>query len=192
MIQSLILAVSYGFGLAMDAFAVAICKGLSMKRINYRHSLIIALFFGVFQAIMPLAGYFLGSTFKDYITTVDHWIAFALLCYIGGKMVWESIRSDNIEEACCECMALDIKELFMLALATSIDALAIGITFSFDKSINIYFDSSVIGITTFIIAFGGVIIGNKFGSHYKKKAEICGGIILIILGIRILAEALVR
>ena len=191
MIQSLILAVSYGFGLAMDAFAVAICKGLSMKQINYRHSLIIAFFFGAFQAIMPLAGYFLGSTFKDYIISVDHWVAFALLCYIGGKMVWESIRSGSGEEACCECMVLDIKELFMLALATSIDALAIGITFSFDKSINIYFDSSVIGITTFIIAFAGVIIGNKFGSRYKKRAEICGGIILIILGIRILAEALV-
>jgi len=190
MIQSVILAVSYGFGLAMDAFAVAICKGLSMKQINYRHSLVIALFFGVFQAAMPIAGYFLGSTFKDYITGVDHWVAFALLGYIGGKMIWESLHSPDGGEACCECCALDLKELFMLALATSIDALAIGITFSFDKTINIYLDSTVIGITTFIIALAGVVIGNKFGSRYKKKAEICGGIILIILGVRILVSAL--
>ena len=106
-------------------------------------------------------------------------------------MIWESIRSAE-EGGCCECGRLNIRELFLLALATSIDALAIGITFSFDKNINIWFESSVIGITTFVIAFGGVVIGNKFGTRYKKKAEICGGIILIILGIRILVEALLH
>lgn len=191
MIESLILAVSYGVGLAMDAFAVAICKGLSMKRINYRHSLIIALFFGGFQAVMPFAGYLLGSTFKEYITSIDHWVAFILLVYIGGKMIYESIREDDSGEQSCPVCRLDIKELFLLAFATSIDALAIGITFSFDKNINIVQTVSVIGITTFIIAFAGVVIGNKFGSRYKKRAEICGGIILIILGCRILIDAII-
>ena len=189
MIQPLILAVSYGVGLAMDAFAVAICKGLSMKKINYRHSFIIALFFGGFQALMPFLGYMLGNTFKDYITSIDHWVAFFLLSYIGGKMIYESFKDD--EEECCGCNKLNIKELFILSLATSIDALAIGITLSFDANVNIFFDASVIGITTFAIAFLGVVIGNKFGSLYKKRAEICGGIILIILGLRILITAFI-
>lgn len=189
MIQSLILAISYGVGLAMDAFAVAVCKGLSMQKINYRHSFIIALFFGGFQALMPFLGYMLGYTFKDYITSVDHWVAFVLLSYIGGKMIYESLKGDDDE--CCGCERLDIKELFVLALATSIDALAIGIALSFDANVNIFFDASVIGITTFIIAFLGVVIGNKFGSLYKKRAEICGGIILIILGLRILITSLI-
>ncbi len=188
MIQPLILALSYGIGLAMDAFAVAVCKGLSMQKINYRHSFIIALFFGGFQALMPFLGYILGHTFKDYITSIDHWVAFFLLAYIGGKMIYESLKGD--EEECCGCDKLNIKELFILALATSIDALAIGITLSFDPNVNILFDASVIGITTFIIAFAGVVIGNKFGNLYKKRAEICGGVILIILGLRILITSL--
>lgn len=178
-----------GIGLSMDAFAVAVCKGLSMKKINYRHSFVIALFFGGFQALMPFIGYYLGKTFEKYITSIDHWIAFILLAYIGGKMVYEAIRGEEEEETVC-AEALDVKELFMLAVATSIDALAIGITFSFFKDTNIINNITVIGITTFIISFGGIFIGNKFGTRYKTRAEIAGGIILVLLGIKILLEGL--
>ena len=180
-------------GLSMDAFAVAVCKGLSVLKLEKKHMLITGLWFGGFQGLMPLIGYLLGSTFERYITPVDHWVAFVLLGIIGVNMIKESLEKDDD----CECddssdASFSIKTMFVMAVATSIDALAIGITFSFDKNINIWFESSVIGITTFVIAFCGVIIGNKFGNLYKKKAEICGGIILIILGVRILAEALLQ
>lgn len=178
-----------GIGLSMDAFAVAVCKGLSMRKINYRHSFIIALFFGGFQALMPFTGYYLGKTFEKYITSIDHWIAFVLLVYIGGKMIYEAIRGEAEEETACADI-LDIKELFMLAVATSIDALAIGITFSFFENTNILTNITVIGITTFIISFGGIFVGNKFGTKYKTRAEIAGGIILVLLGIKILLEGL--
>lgn len=178
-----------GIGLSMDAFAVAVCKGLSMRKINYRHSFIIALFFGGFQALMPFTGYYLGKTFEKYITSIDHWIAFVLLVYIGGKMIYEAIRGEAEKETACADI-LDIKELFMLAVATSIDALAIGITFSFFENTNILTNITVIGITTFIISFGGIFVGNKFGTKYKTRAEIAGGIILVLLGIKILLEGL--
>ena len=179
-----------GIGLSMDAFAVAVCKGLCMKRINYKHTFVIALFFGGFQALMPLIGYFLGTFFESYITAVDHWIAFALLMYIGGKMLYDTFSSDDEEIVCPVISRLNIKELFLLAIATSIDALAVGITFSFYKDTNIFSNISIIGVTTFVIAAAGVAIGNKFGTRFKKKAEIAGGVILVLIGVKILLEGL--
>lgn len=179
-----------GIGLSMDAFAVAVCKGLCMKRINYKHTFVIALFFGGFQALMPLIGYFLGTFFESYITAVDHWIAFALLMYIGGKMLYDTFSSDDEEIVCPVISRLNIKELFLLAIATSIDALAVGITFSFYKDTNIFSNISIIGVTTFVIAAVGVAIGNKFGTRFKKKAEIAGGVILVLIGAKILLEGL--
>ena len=179
-----------GIGLSMDAFAVAVCKGLCMKRINYKHTFVIALFFGGFQALMPLIGYFLGTFFESYITAVDHWIAFALLMYIGGKMLYDTFSSDDEEIVCPVISRLNVKELLLLAIATSIDALAVGITFSFYKDTNIFLNISIIGVTTFVIAAAGVAIGNKFGTRFKKKAEIAGGVILVLIGAKILLEGL--
>lgn len=177
-----------GTGLSMDAFAASVCKGLNMKgRINYVHAAVIALFFGGFQALMPLAGYILGMNFRQYITKYDHWTAFALLTFIGGKMIYEAFK-DCEEDSCCS-EKLDIKELLILAVATSIDALAVGITFAF-LQVNIGLAAAVIGATTFILSFAGVVIGNKFGSRYKNKAELAGGVILVLMGVKILLEHL--
>ncbi len=175
-------------GLSMDAFAVAVCKGLNMRKLNLKHGFIIALFFGMFQGLMPLLGWFLGSRFASYIESMDHWIAFILLLFIGGKMLYEAIKG---EDDCCECctFVLDIKELFVLSVATSIDALAVGISFAFFE-INIIAAVSVIGAITLCLSFAGVVIGNKFGSKYEKKAEIAGGVILVLIGIKILTEHL--
>ncbi len=178
-----------GIGLSMDAFATSVCKGLNMKnKINYAHSAVIALFFGGFQALMPLIGYFLGVNFEKYITRFDHWIAFLLLGFIGGKMIFEALK-DNDEEDESESDKLDIKELFILAVATSIDALAVGITFAFLR-VNIWTGVLIIGVTTFMLSLIGVFIGNKFGSKYKNKAELAGGIILVLIGTKILLEHL--
>ena len=174
-----------GVGLSMDAFAVALCKGLSMRRINYAHAAVIALFFGVFQAVMPLIGWVLGTQFARHITSVDHWIAFALLGYIGGKMIWEAVRGGEEEHA----EALSLKLLVMMAVATSIDALAVGITFAF-LQMDILPSAAVIGLTTFVISFGGVFAGNRFGARYKRKAEIVGGVVLVLIGVKILLEHL--
>lgn len=177
-----------GVGLSMDAFAASVCKGLNMRsRLNYVHAAIIALLFGGFQALMPLAGYILGMNFRQYIVKYDHWTAFALLTFIGGKMIYEALKGGD-EESCCSGR-LDIKELFILAVATSIDALAVGITFAF-LQVNICMSAAVIGATTFVLSFAGVILGNKFGSRYKNKAELAGGVILIIMGVKILLEHL--
>lgn len=177
-----------GVGLAMDAFAVSICKGLAMKKVNKNQCFIIALFFGGFQAIMPLIGWLLGSQFADKISSIDHWIAFVLLVYIGGKMMVEAIREkDETMEVEQMDPPLDIKEMFILAIATSIDALAVGITFSF-LEVNIVEAISIIGIVTFIISAAGVFVGNIFGNKYKSKAEFVGGLILVLLGIKILLE----
>lgn len=178
-----------GVGLSMDAFAVSVCKGLNMRgKINFKHAGVIALFFGGFQAIMPLIGYFLGMGFEKYITRIDHWIAFLLLGFIGGKMIVEAIKEWNEVDKQEEDM-LDIKELFVLAVATSIDALAVGITFAF-LNVNIWSAISIIGTTTFVLSVIGVVIGNKFGSKYKSKAELVGGIILVLMGVKILLEHL--
>lgn len=172
-------------GLSMDAFAVAICKGLSMQKMNYKHALITGCFFGGFQALMPLIGYLLGTQFSNYITSVDHWIAVILLSIIGINMIRES-RKERCENV---GGSFNLKNMTVLSLATSIDALAIGVTFAF-LQVNIISAISMIGITTFIFSFLGVKIGNVFGSRFKSKAEFTGGLILIAMGVKILAEHL--
>ena len=175
-----------GIGLSMDAFAVSVCKGLNMKKVDYKYTFIIAAFFGGFQALMPFLGWLLGQQFEQYITSVDHWIAFGLLAFIGGNMIFESRRSEEVE---CEEIKVDLKEILMLAIATSIDALAVGITFAFLKT-NIIEAISIIGIITMVLAIIGVLIGNRFGVKYKNKAEFVGGVILILIGTKILLEHL--
>ena len=172
-------------GLAMDAFAVSICKGLSMKKINWKKALIVGAYFGIFQALMPIIGYFLGSTFEDLVTHIDYWIAFVLLVAIGGNMLKEVFANNS--ENCND--NVDFKTMLILAIATSIDALAIGITFAF-LQVNIWISAIIIGIVTFAISIIGVKIGNKFGDRYERRAEIVGGFILIFMGIKILLEHL--
>ena len=174
-----------GIGLSMDAFAVAICKGLKMPKINYKQTFLIALFFGGFQALMPFLGWLLGSGFSEYIKKIDHWIAFILLAFIGGKMIYEALHSKEEEES----GNFDIKELFLLAIATSIDALAVGVVFAMQKA-NITGGVAIIGYTTFLLSAIGVFIGHKFGEKYKTKAETVGGVILILIGLKILIEDL--
>ena len=179
-----------GIGLAMDAFAVSVCKGLGMRKLNKKQTLIIGLYFGGFQALMPLIGWLLGSQFQKYITRIDHWIAFILLGFIGGKMMIEAIREWNEEETVDVIDApLDHKNMLVLAVATSIDALAVGITFAFLNT-PIIEAITVIGITTMIISIIGVVVGNFFGSRYKSKAEFIGGLILVLLSLKILLEHL--
>ncbi|MBD9018419.1 MAG: manganese efflux pump [Coprococcus comes] len=172
-------------GLSMDAFAVSVCKGLAMPKCTFKKAAIVGLWFGGFQALMPAIGYILGAQFQETIASIDHWIAFVLLALIGGNMIHEALDNDE-EEADA---SLDVKTMFLLAVATSIDALAIGITFAFLK-VNIIPAVCFIGIVTFIISFAGVKIGNVFGTRYKNKAEIVGGVILILLGLKILLEHL--
>lgn len=172
-------------GLAMDAFAVATCKGLAMKKLEWKKALIIGLYFGIFQAVMPIIGYFLGINFQDKIVNIDHWVAFVLLLAIGINMIKEALSSKEEEKN----DSIDFKNMIILSIATSIDALAIGITFAF-LNCNIIKSASLIGIVTFILSTIGVKIGNKFGSKYENKAEIVGGVILIILGMKILTEHL--
>lgn len=179
-----------GVGLAMDAFAVSVCKGLAMRKVNKKQCFVIALFFGGFQALMPAVGWLLGSRFEQYIVSVDHWIAFILLGLIGGKMIWEAVREQEASDVVEELDApLDIRELLVMAVATSIDALAVGITFAF-LGTPILEASLIIGITTFVICVIGVYVGNLFGSRYKRRASVVGGMILILLGIKILLEHL--
>ena len=184
LIELFVLAV----GLSMDAFAVSVCKGLSMKKITLKNSVIVGLYFGGFQAGMPLIGYFLGLQFKDYIMSVDHWIAFILLGYLGLKMIQEALsKDDDIEVIQSEKEMLSFKNMSVLAIATSIDALAVGITLAF-LQVNIIPAVTFIGIVTFLLSMVGVKIGNVFGIKYKSKAELAGGIILISMGIKILLE----
>lgn len=180
-----------GIGLSMDAFAVSICQGLCMPKLNWRHAAVIALFFGGFQALMPLAGWFLGSRFAGYIQNFDHWVAFVLLVIIGGNMLREAFEpeDDEDEAACAVDAKLDLKQLFLMAVATSIDALAVGVTFAF-LEVKIVPAISIIGTTTLCLSLVGVAVGNFFGTRYKKRAEAAGGIILILLGIKILLEHL--
>ena len=167
-------------GLSMDAFAVSVCKGLSVKKMEPKHALICGAYFGGFQALMPTIGYLLGSQFESMITQIDHWIAFVLLGIIGINMIKES-REDEDEELNA---SFDVKTMLALAVATSIDALAVGITFAFLDT-PILEAITIIGITTMIISIVGVVIGNYFGGKYKHKAELVGGIILVLLGVRI-------
>lgn len=174
-----------GIGLAMDAFAVAVCKGLSIKNLNWNKSIIVGIYFGLFQGGMIVVGYLLGTSFESFITKIDHWIAFVLLLLIGGGMLKEAL-SKNCEETNDK---IDFKTMVVLAIATSIDALAIGITFAFLK-VNVASSALVIGIITFILSIIGVKIGNKFGNKYEKKAQFMGGIILAVMGFKILLEHL--
>ena len=176
-------------GLSMDAFAVSVCKGLAMPKCSFRKAAVCGVWFGGFQALMPLIGYLLGYQFKNYITSIDHWIAFVLLGIIGGNMIKEAVAGDD---ECDECgdASLDVKTMFLMAVATSIDALAVGITFAFLPNTNIVAAVSFIGIITFVLSTAGAKIGNIFGARYKSKAEFAGGAILILLGLKILLEHL--
>ena len=178
-------------GLSMDAFAVAVCKGLSVYKLKPKHMLITGLWFGGFQGLMPLIGYLLGSTFDKYITPVDHWVAFVLLGIIGANMIKESISKDDE----CDCEdggdnAFSVKTMFVMAIATSIDALAVGITFALLPDVNITAAVAFIAVITFALSCVGIKIGNVFGAKFKSKAEFAGGIILILMGTKILLEHL--
>lgn len=212
-IELFILAV----GLSMDAFAVSVCKGLAMEKCTLKNAAICGIWFGGFQALMPAIGYFLGYRFRTYITAYDHWIAFVLLAFIGINMVIESfskgdgagsgkasgnkISSDastpkdsgtRVQETCCgdDDASLGVKTMFLMAVATSIDALAVGVTFAFLPDTNILAAVTFIGIITFLLSVLGVKIGNIFGAGYKGKAELAGGVILVLLGLKILLEHL--
>ena len=188
LIEVIILAV----GLAMDAFAVSVCKGLAMKKATFKNALICGIWFGGFQGLMPFIGYLLGASFAEYINVISSWIAFALLSLIGGNMIREALSKDE-ETASAD---LDIKTMLVMAIATSIDALAVGIAFACEKInilavsdiINTLIGVGIIGVITCIISCFGVKIGNVFGSKFKSKAEFCGGLILILIGVKILLE----
>lgn len=173
-----------GVGLSMDAFAVSVCKGLSLRKIRWKHMCLAGLWFGGFQALMPVIGYFAGSVFADRIAQFDHWIAFVLLALIGGNMVKEAFGEEEQVDA-----SMDVKTMFVLAVATSIDALAVGVTFAFMK-VNLLIAVSCIGITTFVCSAIGMKIGSIFGTKYKSKAELFGGVVLILIGLKILLEGI--
>lgn len=173
-------------GLAMDAFAVSICKGLSMNKINYKHAVIIAFMFGFFQAVMPLIGWAIGRQFISSISIYSGWIAFILLAVIGAKMVYEALGKNIL--VCPDEQKFDFKEIIILSIATSIDALVVGISLALVPNVDIVISIATIGLITFMISFVGVIFGNKIGCRFNKYAELTGGIILIGLGIKMLIE----
>ena len=178
-----------GVGLSMDAFAVSVCKGLAMKKATLKSQMTCGIWFGGFQALMPLIGFFLGALFADAIKSFDHWIAFALLALIGANMLKEALEKG------CDCEEehdadMSVKTMFVMAVATSIDALAVGISLAMAGDVNIWAAIALIGVTTCVLSALGVKIGNIFGSRYEKKAEFAGGVILILLGIKILLEHL--
>ena len=179
-----------GVGLSMDAFAVAICQGLSMTKIKWGHALTVGLYFGGFQALMPLLGWVLGSQFSGYIQQYDHWVAFILLLLIGGNMIREALSGEEDEaEDAAAGGGLDHKKLFLMAIATSIDALAVGVTFAFLR-VEIGPAVSCIGVITFLLSAAGVYIGGAFGDRFQGKAELAGGVILVLMGSKILLEHL--
>lgn len=173
-------------GLSMDAFAVSVCKGLSTQKLNLKHYIITSCWFGGFQALMPIIGYLIGTSFSKYITSFDHWIAFALLFLIGFNMIKEGLSSEGNQADA----SFSIRSMAVLAVATSIDALALGVTFALIPGVNISFAVVFIGIITFILSSVGLKIGNIFGLKYKDKAEIAGGVILVLMAIKILLEHL--
>ena len=184
--MSIIALVFVAIGLAMDAFTVSIAKGISLRKATVPQAAKVALFFGGFQALIPLLGWLFGLSFEKYITAFDHWIALILLTLIGGKMLYESFKGED-EEDSVEVDPLNARSLLVLAIATSIDALAVGVTFAF-LNVNILTSITLIGVITFVISFAGVIIGNKVGEYLKNYAEIVGGIILILIGVSIFLE----
>lgn len=174
-----------GVALSMDAFAVSICKGLSVKKVGAKHVLTVGVYFGGFQALMPTLGFLLGYRFESFITNIDHWIAFVLLALIGGNMIREALGEDEDSEN----DDFSFKAMLPLAVATSIDALAVGISFAF-LGVDIVTAALLIGATTFVLSGVGIYVGNIFGSKYKSKAELAGGIVLILIGLKILLEHL--
>ena len=176
--------------LAMDAFAVSVSNGLLLPKIRIRHAVTFGAFFGVFQFIMPLLGYFLASSFSAYITAFDHWIAFILLAIIGGNMIKESFSADDEDTDEIQANIMSVKNLTMLAVATSIDALAVGVTFALVDSGNIWVSCSVIGIVAFVLSYIGVMLGKKISGVFQTYAERVGGCVLIIIGLKILIEHL--
>ncbi|MBR4858809.1 MAG: manganese efflux pump [Clostridia bacterium] len=175
-------------GLSMDAFAVAVCKGLAVKKAGIKQMALAGLWFGGFQALMPALGYLFGSTLKVYVEKYDHWIAFILLGIIGANMIKEALSKEDCED--CSSASMGIKEMFTLAVATSIDALIVGVGYAFLPDVNIVAAVGFIGIITFVLSGIGIKIGNIFGLRFKKKAELAGGIILILMGVKILLEHL--
>lgn len=174
-----------GVALSMDAFAVSICKGLSVKKVSAKHVLTVGVYFGGFQALMPALGFLLGYKFESFITNIDHWIAFVLLALIGGNMIREALGDDDEHEN----DDFSFKAMLPLAVATSIDALAVGISFAF-LGVDIVTAALLIGATTFVLSGVGIFVGNIFGSRYKTKAELAGGVVLILIGLKILLEHL--
>ena len=172
--------------LSLDAFAVSICKGLATKRVQIKHMLLAGLWFGGFQALMPLLGYLFGAAFQQYITAYDHWIAFALLAFLGGKMIWEALSGE--EEESCDSFAF--RTMLLLAISTSIDAMAAGVTFALLPDVNIVLAVSSIGVTTFLFSAVGVKIGHLVGAKFKNYATLAGGIVLVLMGLKILLEHL--
>ena len=175
--------------LSMDAFAVSICRGLGMHRLNLRTAAVLALFFGCFQALMPLVGWALGSQLMWLIAPVDHWVAFVLLAFIGGKMLWEAFHEDDEGCGCEDTSAIDLREFLVLAVATSIDALAAGISFA-ALNVDIVASVSLIGVITFALSFVGVAVGHFFGARYERPASVVGGVVLILIGLKVLLEHL--
>lgn len=179
-IELLLIAV----GLSMDAFAVSVCKGLSVKKVGVKHAALAGLYFGGFQFLMPVIGYLLGFRFESVIESIDHWVAFVLLAFIGGNMIKESFgKAEELNDD------FGVKTMLLMAIATSIDALAVGITFAF-LEVQILPAAGLIGVTTFLLSFVGIYIGNAFGIRYKSRAELAGGIILVVIGVKILLEHL--
>lgn len=184
-------------GLSMDAFAVSICRGLGMRRLNLRTAAVLALFFGGFQGLMPLIGWALGSQFMWLIAPVDHWVAFGLLAFIGGKMLWEALHEDAEKDGAadgCGCdaadtSAIDLREFLVLAVATSIDALAAGISFA-ALNVDIVASVALIGVITFALSFVGVAVGHFFGARFELPASVTGGVVLILIGLKVLLEHL--
>ena len=174
-------------GLSMDAFAVSVCKGLGMQRLNMGQAVVIALFFGGFQALMPVIGWAVGAQFAHFVSTYAHWIAFALLAFVGGKMLWDAFHEDEGEDA--GPFKLELGDLLMLAIATSIDALAVGVSFAF-LDVAIAPSAALIGVTTFVLSLAGVAVGHQFGSRWEKPTTIVGGIVLILIGVKVLLEGL--
>lgn len=172
-------------GVAMDAFAVAVCKGLSVSRVRPRHVALTGLWFGGFQALMPLLGFFLGTAFADFVSNIDHWIAFILLAFIGVNMIRESFSKEEEDSS----PDFSVRTMFVMAVATSIDALAVGVSFAF-LDVDIWTAVLLIGLVTAILSSAGVVIGNLFGSRFKSKAEFAGGLILVVMGLKILFEHL--
>lgn len=183
--MNLITILSLAIALSMDAFSVSICKGLITKKFSLKTAVVCGLWFGGFQALMPLIGYYLGVQFESLITSIDHWIAFGLLFLIGANMIREAFSEEDDKNS----SGNDVKTMFLLAVATSIDALAVGVTFAF-LQVEIWKSILIIGVTTFIFSFVGVVIGNFFGAKYSKPASIIGGIILILIGTKILLKHL--